>query len=180
MPDSFSNKELLALARKAIEVYLTTGNHLDFKTEAPDLTLKRGCFITLKKMGQLRGCVGTFDADKTLYENIARMAPAAATQDPRFPPVTKDELAHIRIEISVLGELEKVNTLEEIKLGTHGIYVKLGAKSGTFLPEVAVEQKWSVEEFVTYCAREKARLTPAEVGQAEIFRYSVQKFKEKD
>ena len=179
MPDlSLNSRTLLQLARNAIEAYLSTGRHLVFQTDLPHLTAKRGCFVTLRKTGKLRGCVGTFDAREPLYQNIIRMAPAASCQDSRFPPVTKEELPFIRIELSVLGELEKVNSLEEIKIGKHGVYVKLDHRSGTFLPEVAVEQKWSVAEFVTYCGREKARLSPEQCTRAEIFRYEVQKFKE--
>lgn len=179
MPDlSLNSRSLLQLARNAVEVYLATGQHLVFQTDLPELTAKRGCFVTLRKTGKLRGCVGTFDAHRPLYQNIIRMAPAAACQDLRFPPVTKEELPFIRIELSVLGELEKADSLEGIEIGRHGVYVKLDNRSGTFLPEVAVEQKWSVPEFVTYCARDKAGLSPEECTRAEIFRYEVQKFKE--
>jgi AmmeMemoRadiSam system protein A len=179
MPDSSSNsKMLLELARNAIETFVTTGRHLEIPTPSADLAVKRGCFVTLRKLGELRGCVGTFEAQTPLYENIIRIAPAAAVQDPRFPPVTKNELPHLKIELSVLGELEKVESLEEIEIGKHGVYVKLGDRSGTYLPDVAVEQKWSVHEFVMHCAREKARLSTEEIMRAEIFRYPVQKYKE--
>lgn len=181
MPDLSSNKKvLLELARRAIETYLAAGNHLDYKTEDPALVVKRGCFVTLRKAGELRGCVGTFDTQTPLYENILRMAPAAAFQDSRFSPVRKEELPLIRIELSVLSEMEKVDSLEEIKIGKHGVYIKLGNRSGTYLPDVATKRKWSVPEFVMSCAREKAKLAPEEISRAEIFRYEVQKFKEKE
>jgi AmmeMemoRadiSam system protein A len=179
MQDLSSNKQtLLQLARNAIEIYLSTGNYLSFKTDAPELTAKKGCFITLRKGGELRGCVGTFDRETPLYQNIIRMAPAAAVHDTRFPAVTKEELPRVRIELSVLGDLEKVESMNDIEIGKHGVYIKLGQRAGTFLPDVALEQKWSVPEFVNYCAREKARLSPEELKRAEIFRYEVQKFKE--
>ena len=180
MPVLSSNNQkiLLDLARQSIQEYLATGNALQYQTGAEELLQPAGCFVTLRKEGHLRGCVGTFNRKEALVRNLLRMAVASAAQDPRFPPVSKPELDLIRIEISVLGPPEKVNSLEEIMLGKHGIYVKLGARTGTFLPEVAVEQNWSVPEFVMTCAREKAGLGPEEIAHAEIYRYEVQKFKE--
>lgn len=175
---SNSKKILLELARSAIKTYCLTGDHAAFRIEEPELQIRRGAFVTLHQAGKLRGCVGTFDHHRFLCDNVARMAVAAAFQDHRFPPVHKNELDQIRIDVSVLGELEKVNSLNEIEIGKHGVYVKLGDRTGTFLPEVAVEQKWQVPEFVTFCAREKAGLKPEECGRAEIFRYEVEKIKE--
>ena len=179
MPDlSLKDKQkLIELARAAIKTCLE-GDPRVVVADFPALQEKCGCFVTLRKQGSLRGCVGTFDTSKPLYENIQRMAVAAATQDARFSPVTKSELDEMRIEISVLGPLEKVESLEEIQLGTHGVYVRYGNRSGTFLPDVAIEKKWNVAEFVTVCAREKAGLTPAEIQKAEIFRYEVVKINE--
>ena len=168
----------MELARKSIAAHLETGNPLNFQTSDAELCLKRGCFVTLRKHGTLRGCIGTFDTSEPLYQHVIRMSAASAFQDTRFSPVTKSELGGLRIEISVLGPLEKVSSAEEIEIGRHGVYVKRGAKSGTFLPEVAVEQHWGPAEFVNGCAREKAFLTPAELPFAEIFRYEVEKFSE--
>lgn len=180
MPDLSSNnrKLLLELARNSIKLYLETGDHLVYETVAPELKLFRGCFVTLRTGKDLRGCVGTFETHKPLYENVSRMAIAAAFQDSRFKPVSKAELSQVKIEISVLGELEKIESVDQIEIGRHGVYVKLGESSGTFLPEVAVEHKWSAPEFVVFCAREKAGLAPEECGRAEIYRYEVEKFKE--
>ncbi len=180
MPDLSSNsrRTLLQLARSAIKTYCLTGDHVAFRIEEPELQIRRGCFVTLRKDGKLRGCVGTFDDHRFLCDNVARMAVAAAFQDHRFPAVTKNEIDQIHIELSILGELEKVNALNEIEIGKHGVYVRLEERSGTYLPDVAVEQRWQVPEFVTFCAREKAGLRPEECAKAEIFRYEVEKFKE--
>lgn len=180
MPDlSSSNRaELLAAARKAIAVYLETGDHYVVEAADAKMDLRRGCFVTLRKGGRLRGCIGTFNDSQPLKENIPRMAVAAAFQDPRFSPVDRGELAKIKIEISVLGNLEKIASIEEIELGKHGILVRLGPRSGTFLPDVAAEHKLSREEFVMLCAREKAGLDPKEIACAELFRYEVEKFSE--
>ena len=166
------------LARSAIKTYIQTGDHIHPDLNLPELSVPAGCFVTLHINGKLRGCVGTFAGSGPLGENVVRMAIAAAAQDTRFPPVTKEELEQIRISISILGVLEKVSSLEEIEKGRHGIYVRLGNRSGTFLPEVAVEQRWSVAEFVAFCAREKAGLSPGKCSQAEIFRYEVEKISE--
>lgn len=173
-----NQKALLEIARSAIKTFLATGDHEKNSAADPELTAKRGCFVTLMKDGKLRGCVGTFNDTDPLAENIARMAVAAAVQDTRFAPLTKDELAKVKIKISVLGPLEKVRSLDEIEIGKHGVLVQFGGRRGTFLPEVAVEQQWSVPEFVTYCAREKAGLGPEQCAQAEIYKYEVQKFGE--
>ena len=182
MPDLSSNNQkiLLEIARSALKTFLSTGDHEDISNRAldPELLENRGCFVALMKAGKLRGCVGTFDDSQSLVQNTARMAPAAATQDNRFSRVTKDELPEIKINISVLGPLGLVQDLDEIEIGKHGVLVKYKDRKGTFLPEVAVEHKWSVPEFVTFCAREKAGLAPEECGKAEIYKYEVQKIGE--
>lgn len=180
MPDFTSNNSLLLLklARQAIEHHLEVSGLLAVPKLPDELLTPRGCFVTLRKNGQLRGCIGTFSEAEPLAENVIRMAVAAAFKDPRFPPLQRKELGQIKIDLSVLGPLEKVASLDEIQIGRHGIHVQLGYKSGTFLPEVAVEQKWTVPEFVTYCAREKAGLDPKEIAKAEISRYTVTKISE--
>lgn len=176
---SSSNREfLLALARDSIRVHLESGDWPQISPHDFELDKPSGCFVTLVKKGELRGCVGTFDAGRPLVENVKRMAASAAFQDTRFPALAKAELGEIKIEISVLGPLVKMNSLEDIVIGKHGVYVKLGARSGTFLPEVAVEQKWSREEFLMWCARQKANLSVAEIAKAEIYLYEVEKFSE--
>ncbi|OGW78586.1 MAG: hypothetical protein A2Z83_07405 [Omnitrophica bacterium GWA2_52_8] len=180
MPDlsSADGKRLLQLARQALEAYLKTGDHLEFIPQNDSFTAHCGCFVTLRSGDQLRGCIGTFDCGKPLYENVIRMAIAAGTQDMRFKPLRPEELAHIHIELSVLGELEKVEQLEAIEVGKHGIVVRCKNKNGTFLPEVAVEQGWQREEFLLRCAREKAGMSEKECAEAEVYRYTVRKFSE--
>ena len=175
---SNSRAKLLELARKSIRQHLNTGDSFAFHTEDSELTMKVGCFVTLRQGDALRGCVGTFEAAKPLYENVLRMACAAAFQDVRFSPVSKDELPGVRINISVLGEPFKMKSIDEIELGKHGVLVQYGDKRGTFLPEVALEKKWSAAEFITFCARDKADLSPAECAKAEVHLYEVLKFSE--
>lgn len=142
------------------------------------LQRKLGCFVTLYRHGQLRGCIGTFDQHQTLGANLARMALASAFNDPRFPKVSAKELPELRIEISVLGEMKKVTSPEEVEIGRHGIYVEHGNCGGTYLPDVAVEQGWGRDEFIRHCAFDKAGLQPSEIAQADLYIYEVEKIRE--
>lgn len=185
MPDLSSNsrRTLLSLARLALQSHWEGGgaekeNVSSLAGRSPELLMKRGCFVTLKEHGALRGCIGTFQADKPLFENVMRMAVSAGFQDPRFPPLSRGELEQVHIEISVLGDLRKMNSMEELEMGRHGVWIQCGLKSGTFLPEVATEQGWSREEFIRRCAAEKAGLNAEEFSHAEISLYEVTKIKE--
>jgi hypothetical protein len=122
------------------------------------LNQKCGAFVSLHKHGRLRGCIGHFGEDYPLHEIVAEMARAAAFEDPRFMPVTKDELDDIDIEISVLTPMRRIKSLDEFELHRHGIYIKKGHRSGTFLPQVADEVNWTKEEFVGHCSQDKAGL----------------------
>jgi len=120
------------------------------------LSEKCGAFVSLHKHGRLRGCIGHFGEDVPLHEIVAEMARAAAFEDPRFMPVTADELADIDIEISVLTPMRRIQSLDEFELHQHGIYIRKGYRSGTYLPQVADEVNWTKEEFVSHCAQDKA------------------------
>ena len=120
------------------------------------LQQKCGAFVSLHKHGRLRGCIGHFGEDVPLHEIVAEMARAAAFEDPRFMPVTADELSDIDIEISVLTPMRRIQSLDEFELHRHGIYIRRGYRSGTYLPQVADEVNWTKEEFVSHCAQDKA------------------------
>jgi hypothetical protein len=151
-------KELLLLARNAIQSFLAEKGipEMDIKSLPPALCAKAGAFVTLKKQGQLRGCIGHFDADEPLCKTVQKMAVAAANRDSRFSAVTAKEMNLIDIEISVLTPLQKIQNVNQIRLGTDGIYIKKGFRSGTFLPQVATDTGWDLEEFLGHCARDKA------------------------
>ncbi len=174
--------QLLELARNTINHYLITGKYL--KVNESDLTnaMKSDCgsFVTLHKDGALRGCIGRFVADEPLYGIIQKMAIAAATEDHRFPVVEKDEMDEIDLEISVLTPLQKIESIDEIEMGRHGIYIKKGFASGTFLPQVAIETGWTKEEFLGYCSRNKAGLGWDGWKDAEIYIYEALVFGEND
>ena len=135
------------------------------------LSAKCGAFVSLHKHGRLRGCIGHFGEDIPLHEIVAEMARAAAFEDPRFMPVTADELSDIDIEISVLTPMRRIESLDEFELHRHGIYIRKGYRSGTFLPQVADEVNWTKEEFVSHCAQDKAGIGWDGWKDAELYVY---------
>jgi len=141
-------------------------------TTIPDkLKMHYGAFVTLKINGNLRGCIGRFISSDPLYEVVKTSALSSAFEDPRFPPLTKEEYAKTNIEITVLGPLQKINGPDDIILGKHGIYIKKDFRTGTMLPQVAIEQGWSAEQFLGYTSRDKAGLGWDGWKDAELFIY---------
>ena len=135
------------------------------------LNCKCGAFVSLHKQGRLRGCIGHFGEDMPLHEIVAEMARAAAFEDPRFSPVHREELGDIDIEISVLTPMRRIQSLDEFQLHKHGIYIRKGYRSGTFLPQVADEVNWTKEEFVGHCSQDKAGLGWNGWRDAELYVY---------
>ena len=150
--------ELLALARSSIEGCLKTGKTaaqpLDQK---PEFNQPAAIFVTLTIGGELRGCIGSLEPRGTLADMVASYAGAAAFEDPRFEPLTAVELKKVIIEISVLSPLARVAGHQAIKSGIHGVYVKSGNRSGTYLPQVWEHFK-NKEDFLTSLCLEKAGL----------------------
>jgi AmmeMemoRadiSam system protein A len=140
-------RTLLEVARRALEFAVERGESLeDFPK---DLNLKQpaGAFVTLRKSKQLRGCIGRLASDDSLVAVVAYCARAAATEDPRFSSVSIRELSEIVIELSILSPLQDI-TLEQIKVGHHGLLVSTESHRGVLLPRVAVEFRWSAERFL--------------------------------
>ena len=135
------------------------------------LQQKCGAFVSLHKQGRLRGCIGHFGEDVPLHEIVAEMARAAAFEDPRFTPVSREELDDIDIEISVLTPMRRIHSLDEFVLHRHGIYIRKGYRSGTFLPQVADEVNWTKEEFVGHCSQDKAGIGWNGWRDAELYIY---------
>jgi len=117
--------------------------------QTPALKEHCGAFVTLHKGGELRGCIGYLTASKPLIETVADAAKSSAFQDTRFSPLTKEELEHVEIEISVLSPLKRIEKIEEIQVGRHGIIIRKGFRSGLLLPQVATENNWNRETFLT-------------------------------
>ena len=181
--DKKDKVELLKIARNTIETYTRKGKiiNIDDKGFSSRLHTPAGAFVTLHSSdGKLRGCIGQFDAKIPLYKVISEMAIAASSRDHRFKPVMPDELAGIELEISVLTPMKKIQSIDEITLGKHGIYIIKDGKSGTFLPQVADESGWTKEEFLGYCARDKARIGWDGWKDADIYIYEAIVFSENE
>ncbi|HPB68754.1 MAG TPA: AmmeMemoRadiSam system protein A, partial [Candidatus Omnitrophota bacterium] len=146
---------------KTIQDYILNGTVRNVEEADPRLAAEEGAFVTLHKRKMLRGCIGNIVARGPLYLTVRDMAIAAATQDPRFPAVTKEELDQLDVEISVLSRPRRCRDVNEIKMGTHGVIVRKGIfHQGVFLPQVATETGWTREEFLSNLCMHKAGLPP--------------------
>lgn len=164
--------QLFAIARNSIETKLgITEETLRDDKYSSRLHDNLGAFVTLKKEGQLRGCIGRFTSENPLYKVVKASAASSAFEDPRFSPLTKDEYDKLELEITVLGPLQKISDINDIIIGRHGVYVKKDNSSGTLLPQVATEHNWTVEEFLGYTSRDKAGLGWEGWKTADIFIY---------
>lgn len=176
-------QKLLEIARQSVEAYVKTGATPIFHENSAALNQRLGAFVTLKEKGELRGCIGNFTTENSLplWQGVTEMAVAAATQDPRFSPISEQELSGLEYEVSVLSPLEKVADWREIELGKHGVEVKSGNHSGVFLPQVATETGWDLETFMGQLCSQKAGLSwDCWRGKdAEIYTFTAQVFGEK-
>jgi AmmeMemoRadiSam system protein B/AmmeMemoRadiSam system protein A len=141
--------ELLALARKSVEHAVEREEAYEPTAATSDaLNQERGAFVTLRKSGELRGCIGYTSAIQPLYRTVRDTATLAALRDSRFPPVSASELPQLEYEISVLSPLRRVLDVQQIKIGQHGLLMKNGAQEGLLLPQVPVEEKWDRQKFL--------------------------------
>ncbi len=174
-------KELLSLARKAIESKLNNK-----KLEIPEnvrkkYSEKKACFVTLTEKEELRGCIGSLEPRQELWKDVIENAIHAAFDDYRFPPLEKNELLKIKIEISVLSIPKKINFENEKELlekidKNMGIILKKGFNSATFLPQVW-EEISNKKDFLEHLSL-KAGLGRDAWKNAEIYCYRVEKIKE--
>ncbi|HON60145.1 MAG TPA: AmmeMemoRadiSam system protein A [Smithella sp.] len=178
---SKDKSELLTIAKNAIEAKLQGEELPTLNLKSDILKEKRGAFVTLKKHGRLRGCIGYIRAFKPLGETVQEMAVAAAFHDPRFPSLKAGELKDLEFEISVLSPLKKVKDVNEIEVGKHGIYIVSGYRSGLLLPQVATEYGWDRETFLQETCY-KAGLPPDawRHEQTEIYIFSADYFGEEN
>ena len=168
---------LLALARGVIHERL--GADSPAVPEHPLLWRHRaGAFVTVHVEGALRGCIGIPDPADAIGEVVRHCAAAAAFGDPRFPPVRRDELAMLALEVSVLSEFVPVADVGAIEIGRHGLVAERGQRRGLLLPQVAPEYGWTVEEFLNHTCI-KAGLPPAAwQSDARILRFEAIVFRE--
>lgn len=174
---SSDKKTLLRHARKTLEQYFSTQTILLPRDINPLLKIKRGVFVTLRKHGELRGCIGHMSEDTPLYTVVGSMALQAAFNDSRFNPLEKQELTQIEIEISVLTPFVKIKSADEIILGRDGVIVKKGNRQAVFLPQVATETGWTKEVFLDQLCY-KAGLNKGDWMNAELFIFQADVFSE--
>lgn len=179
--DERQQQILLKLARETIAQWVGAHTLPGLPTGEPIFEEPRAVFVTLHKHGQLRGCIGTLEAREPLAAAVRSAAVSAATQDPRFPPVTAAEVPELEIEISVLSPLRRVESADEIEVGTHGVMVAAGMRRGVFLPQVATEQGWDCATMLDCLCLHKAGL-PADAWRrgAELWVFTTQVFSEGD
>lgn len=173
-------KELLKIARETLIEYLAKKRLPEINVINKRLSeLKLGCFVTLKKNGNLRGCIGNFGSNDVLYKNVQKMAIASALEDPRFNPLSAKEVSFVNIEISVLYPLIKVKDISEIVVGRDGLYIVYGFYSGVLLPQVATEYNWDRDEFLSHtCVKAGLPKDGWKKLPVEIYRFEADVFSE--
>jgi AmmeMemoRadiSam system protein A len=167
---------LLQIAREAIVSYITTGSVTGREVKSEKLHAQYGCFVTIKSEGKLRGCIGNFISETPLHQLVREMAVAAATKDPRFYPMKKKDLEDFSLEISVLSPLQKITGIDEIKVGTHGVYMERNVHRGVLLPQVAAEYGWDRETFIQQTALKAGMGKDDWKENTDIFIFSAEVF----
>jgi len=174
-------RELLKIARTTLEKHIRGEKIPEFLPKTQRLKEKRGVFVTLKKHGELRGCIGYVEGIKPTYEAVKENAINASTNDPRFPPVRPEELKDIDIEITVMTPLEKITDPQKIEVGKHGILIRRGWNQGLLLPQVATEYGWNREEFLAHtCMKAGLPVNAWKEKGTEIYIFSGEVFWEKE
>jgi len=177
--NTHEQQALLAIARQAIIQGVRTGQEYIEPREEKTLNQRNGCFVTIKQDGQLRGCIGNFQSELPLFKEVAQMAQASAAKDPRFYPLKENDLNNFTLEISVLSPLQKIEDIEEIEVGKHGIYIEKSFYRGVLLPQVAMEHNWDRLAFLKQTCIKAGLPTDAwKTDDADIYVFSAQVFGE--
>ena len=167
---------LLGLAKRSIAAQVT--GHREPAALDAELPDSSGVFVTIKRRGELRGCLGTLQCGRGLAGEVARCAADAASEDPRFPPVSAGEIPELSIEVSVLGPLEPIDPRDPsaIVIGTHGLVAEQDFRRGLLLPQVATEWGWTVEQFLRQTCVKAGLAGDAWQRGARIYRFDAQVF----
>lgn len=168
-------KHLLGIAYNTLRTYVKDNRFYEIPIDVLPNALKEryGVFVTLTRNKKLRGCTGKFATNLPLYWAVQKMV-ISSTNDLRFPRIEEKELSNINIKISILSPLKRIKSVDNIILGRHGIYVYNNGKSGTFLPEVAIDNRFSPKEFVQHCALYKANMTMEEYENLNLYVYQTE------
>ena len=164
-----SKDRLVALAKETVREYVTSGKKPSYTADTQELRKRAGAFVSIHEFGMLRGCIGTISA---VYENLAEEikenAISASTKDPRFSPITEEELSDLEINVDVLSEAEAIDSPQELDVKRYGVIVENGFKRGLLLPDL--EGVDTVEEQISI-ARRKAGISPSE--KVRLYRFEV-------
>ncbi len=169
--------ELLRIARRAATTWIREGRLPDESPVSEKLNSPGAAFVTLTERGHLRGCIGYTEARAPLYRTVQECAVASATEDPRFLPVTPDEMGSVRIEISVLTPLLPIRP-EAVDVGVHGLMVKRGGRRGLLLPQVPAEYGWDREMFLDQVCVKAGLPRDAWRSGAELYSFTAEVFAE--
>jgi AmmeMemoRadiSam system protein A len=176
--DDASKKSLLLKARRAIAKAIGVTEQIpNPESLIPDDFLA-GAFVTLRKNGRLRGCIGYPEPELPLLEVVERCAVSAALSDPRFPPLSAAEWESVDLELSVLGPIEPVDHISEVLVGRDGLIAELGRRRGLLLPQVAVEWNWDATEFASQTCIKAGLPRDAWQQGAKLFRFEAEVFSE--
>ena len=178
----YDKNQLIKLARESISRKITGSDMGEppFAGLAQRYKNPQGAFVSIYVDDELRGCIGRIEPSLSLYHTIEQTAVSAATCDSRFSSIRPEELDKMKIEISILTPPRKVSSIDEIIPGKHGILIKKGACSGTFLPQVALRTGWNAEEMLEQCSERKAGLGKNGWKEADIYVYEAIIISEKD
>ena len=176
-------KTLLSIARAALKHYFETGSLPEDPERgfdvSPELMRYSGVFVTLKKKGHLRGCIGSLVGQDPLVRGVVKNAMNAALRDPRFSPVTRNELAELSVEISVMTPLRKITDYRTIRLGVDGVIVRRGNQQAVYLPQVATETGWRLDQFLEHlCQKAGLNRRSYTLEGMEFFVFQAQVFGE--
>jgi AmmeMemoRadiSam system protein A len=181
MTGAADRETLLKIARDAVVAQVNGASRDALRTEALRTEIESrmgGAFVTIHHRGELRGCIGYIDADEPLVRVVARCAVSACSADPRFPPIGRDELPEIDVELSLLGPVEPIAGPEDIEIGRHGLLVERDGRRGLLLPQVATEWKWDALTFLVQTCRKAGLPVDAWRHGTTVWRFEAEVFGE--
>ena len=174
-------RELLGIARESIASTLRQKPYSPSFSPEGNLSRHCGAFVTIRLHHDLRGCIGYIESAQPLAEVVAEVAAKAAIEDPRFPAMTIAELGKATLDVSVLSPIQPVKDIQEIEVGKHGLLLELGMRRGLLLPQVAVEYRWTREEFLENTARKAGLFREAwKDPRAKIYMFSAEVVEEEE
>jgi AmmeMemoRadiSam system protein A len=179
MLNTAEKSALLELARKTLESYLRKGEPPSCTLVSDALNQKKGAFVSIHNGEALRGCIGMLLPDYKITDVVRHCVISAASEDMRFDPVTSDELPELNIEISVLSPFRRIENIEEIEVGRHGLYMVQGYCRGLLLPQVASEYGWDRITFLKQtCRKSGLSETAWQDPKTEIYTFEAEVFSE--